>query len=76
MKKVEKKHTVVETDFALGKSNYRLAIIGIVIIILGFILLSGGTQDIYNFRKTILAPIVIMGGFVLEIFAIMKSDKS
>jgi uncharacterized membrane protein len=75
-KKVEKKNTVAETDFPMGKTNYRLAIIGIVIIIIGFFLLSGGVEDIYNFRKTVLAPIVIMGGFVFEIFAIMKSDRS
>jgi uncharacterized membrane protein len=75
-KKVEKKNTVVETDFPLGKINYRWAIIGAVIILIGFALLSGGPEDIYNFRKTILAHIVIMGGFVFEIFAIMKSDKS
>ncbi|MFV0346505.1 MAG: DUF3098 domain-containing protein [Bacteroidales bacterium] len=64
--------------------NYILMLIGIGIIILGFILMSGGGSDdpnvfnegIFSFRRITLAPIVVMIGFVFEVYAIMKRDKS
>lgn len=51
-----------------------LILIGFGIIILGFILMSG-SEDIYSFRKIVLAPIVVVFGFAFEIYAIMKRPK-
>ena len=73
----------VEGKFALGKENYKLLLIGFGIIILGFILMAGGgSKDpnvfdprIFSFRRITLAPIVVLGGFVFEIYAIMKKPK-
>ena len=70
-------------DFALGKENYRLLIIGFVIIILGFILMIGGkaespdqfNPEIFNFRRITLAPVLVLFGFIFEIYAIMKKPK-
>lgn len=70
--------------FALGKENYKLLVIGFAIIILGFILMVGGKSDdpnvfnpeIFNFRRITLAPMVILFGFMFEIYAIMKKPKS
>jgi hypothetical protein len=62
-------------NFVFGKQNYMLMIIGIVVIILGFILMYG-KEDIYDFRKITLAPVVVLAGFVIEIFAIMKKPKA
>ena len=80
-----KKQNVKSTNaptigFALGKENYKLMLIGFFIIILGFILMIGGGSDdpnvfnpeIFSFRRITLAPIVILGGFLFEIYAIMK----
>ena len=72
------------TEFALGKENYKLLAIGFAIIIFGFILLMGSSNsdpkvfnsDIYSFRRIVLAPFVILAGFIFEIFAIMKKQKS
>ena len=72
-----------KADFALGKENYYLLIIGFVIILIGFILMSGGKSDdpkkfsdaIFSFRRVTLAPVVILFGFIFEIFAIMKKPK-
>jgi hypothetical protein len=73
------------TGFALfDKENYKLMLIGLVLILAGFFLLSGGGSedpnvfnDIKNdFRRWTLAPIVIIAGFALEIWAIMKKPKS
>lgn len=66
--------------FALGKENYKLMLIGFFIIVLGFILMIGGGSDdpniynpeIFSFRRITLAPIVVLGGFLFEIYAIMK----
>lgn len=69
--------------FALGKENYKLMAIGFAIIVLGFILLSGGgsddpnvfSEDIFSFRRLTIAPIVLLIGFSFEIYAIMKKPK-
>ena len=70
--------------FALGKENLRLLMIGFLIILVGFVLMIGGgssdpavfNKEIFNFQRITLAPIVVMIGFVFEIFAIMKKPGS
>jgi hypothetical protein len=69
--------------FAFGKENYRLLLIGLALIVLGFLLMIGGgshdpkvfSQDIFDFRRLTLAPLLILAGYVVEIFAIMKKPK-
>ena len=72
-------------DFVFKKKNYILLIIGLVLILAGIFLMMGGesedpnvfSEDIFNFQRLTLAPILIVSGFVLEIFAIMlKSDNT
>jgi membrane-bound ClpP family serine protease len=70
--------------FPLGKENYKLMIIGLIIIISGFILMIGGgsddpnvfNEDIFSFRRITLAPIVVLFGFLFQIYAIMKKPKT
>ena len=80
---MSKKSTGKE-NFALGKENYILLVIGFVIIVLGFILMIGGKSEdptvfnedeIFSFRRITLAPIVVLAGFIFEIWAIMKKPK-
>ncbi len=79
----KKKEEIQKADFALGKENYRLLIIGFAIIILGFILMIGGkakspqefNPEIFSFRRITLAPMVVLAGFIFEIYAIMKKPK-
>ncbi len=69
--------------FALGKENLKLMLIGLVIIIVGFILMTGGKSndpsvfnpEIFSFRRITLAPMVVLFGFLFEIYAIMKKPK-
>ncbi len=69
--------------FAFTRQNYRLLIIGIVFISLGFVLMIGGGSDdpnvfnykIFNFQRLTLAPILIIIGYIIEIFAIMKKPQ-
>ena len=58
-------------NFVFGKSNYRLLLISIAVVVLGFILMIG-ESDIYDFRKIVLAPIVVLTGFIIGFFAILK----
>ncbi|MEK0423848.1 MAG: hypothetical protein RLZ95_1758 [Bacteroidota bacterium] len=64
-----------------GKSNYIWMAIGAALIILGMVLMSGGksadpnvfnANEVYSFRRITLAPIVIIAGFIVEIYAIFK----
>ncbi|MEI8004869.1 MAG: DUF3098 domain-containing protein [Bacteroidota bacterium] len=70
-------------EFAFGKENYRLMLIGLAFIAVGFLLMIGGGSDnpkvfnyeIFSFRRITLSPILILAGYVIEIFAIMKKPK-
>jgi len=72
-----------EAKFALGKHNLKLLLIGFGIIVLGFLLMIGGgskdpnvfNNEMFSFRRVTLAPIVVLFGFVFEIYAIMKKPK-
>jgi hypothetical protein len=63
----------------LSMKNYILMLVGAAIIVIGFILMSGGgdhtatefDESIYSHRRITVAPIVVIVGFVFEIFAIM-----
>ncbi len=64
----------------LTRRNYILLAVGFAVIVLGFVLMTGGGSDspdefdyaMFSWRRITLAPIVTVGGFVLEIYAIMK----
>jgi fumarate reductase subunit D len=70
--------------FALGRENYILLAIGFAIIVIGFLLMLGGrsedpnefSEKIFSFRRITLAPIVVLAGFIFEIWAIMKKPKN
>lgn len=72
------------SGFAFGKQNYKLLFIGLGLIVVGFLLMIGGasddpnvfSDDIFSFRRITLAPILILAGYVVEIFAIMKKPAS
>jgi len=70
-----------DTGFALGKKNYIMLAVGFVVIIIGFVLLSGGGssdpnifngKELFSVRRIIIAPVIILAGFIFEIYAIMK----
>ena len=66
-----------------GKKNYQLMLLGLIFITLGFFLMSGGgsedpnifNDEIYNFRRMRVAPILVVFGFIIEVSAIMKNPK-
>lgn len=64
----------------LTRKNYLLLVIGFLVVLTGFVLMTGGGSDspdefnyaMFSWRRITLAPILVIGGFVVEIFAIMK----
>jgi len=68
----------------MKKINYILIAISVVIIILGFVLMTGSSitfysgylSDIFSFRRITLAPIVCVSGFMLMVVGIMYKKKS
>jgi len=83
-KKITKKDKTPETGFALGKENYKLMAIGFAVIVIGFILMVGGgiedpnvfNPEVFSFRRITLAPLLLLFGFLFEIYAILKKPKS
>jgi len=81
---VAKKTNKEDNGFALGRENYRLMAIGFGIIIIGFLLMLGGKSEdpgqfsdtIFSFRRITLAPLVVLAGFIFEIWAIMKKPRA
>ena len=73
-----------QTNLSFGRQNYKLLLIGLFVLALGFILMIGGGSDdpnvfsykIFNFQRLTLAPILILSGFIIEIFAIMKKPQN
>ncbi|MDZ7738881.1 MAG: DUF3098 domain-containing protein [Bacteroidales bacterium] len=80
---VAKKTKKEDEGFALGKENYKLMAIGFGIIVIGFLLMAGGKSEdprefsdaIFSFRRITLAPIIVLAGFIFEIWAIMKKPS-
>jgi hypothetical protein len=75
-KEVKKVSKAPYNELPLHKENYMLLIAGLLIIIIGFALMCGGDKDIYNFRKMVISPIIVVFGFLFEIYAIMKKPKN
>jgi len=61
--------------FPLNKENFILMGIGLLLMLIGYIFMYG-EEDIFSFRKLSLSVIFILGGFVFEIYAIMKKPKN
>ena len=66
---------VSEKEFPFTSENYKLFGIGFGLIILGFILMSG-SEDIMSFRKIHLSSMVLMAGYLFNIYAIMKRPSA
>ena len=75
-KKVAEKSSVQKENhtFVFNKDNYTLMIIGVVVLIIGFFLMAG-KEDIFSTTKLTVAPFVVVIGFIIEFFAIMRKPK-
>ena len=69
-------------NLAFDRVNYILLVVGMVIVVIGFILMSGGgstdtayNPDIFSARRIKVAPVICLAGFVSMIYAVMRKPK-
>ena len=75
---------MAKRDFAFGKENFILIAVAVAVIIIGFMLMSGGgsadatsfNPEIFSTRRIVVAPVVTMIGFGLMIVGILENSKS
>ena len=76
--------SVESEKFAIPYKNLRLVLIGVGLMLLGYVLMIGGGTDdpnvftgeaMFNFRRTVISPILILAGIVVEVVAIMYRPK-
>jgi hypothetical protein len=79
----KKKHTDIEELFAFNKENYKYLFLGLALLALGFILMIGGKSEnpdvfneaIFNTQRLTIAPLLLIAGFSIEFWAIMRRRK-
>lgn len=81
-----KKKSGIEDNpqMALSRENYRILAAGFAVIVLGFILMSGGGSEspdefnyaMFSWRRITLAPILVLLGFGIEAYGIMKRPRT
>lgn len=70
-------------DFAVSRKGQMLMLGGFLVIVAGLVLMLGGGSDdrevfnyaMFDFRRLVAAPVVIVAGIVVEVVAIMKKEK-
>lgn len=78
---MEKKN---KPEFIFDTINYKILWVGLAVIALGFLLMSGGgsedptvfNEEIFSFRRIRLAPAVVLLGFGITIYSIIKNPKN
>ena len=82
--KTKTKVILAAPNHLFGKENYKWMLIGLVVLALGFILMAGGKSEdptkfnpneVYSFTRITLAPALLIIGFIIEMYAIMKKSK-
>lgn len=71
-------------EFVFGKKNYMFMFIGLAVIALGFILMAGGgsddpnvfNEDVFNAQRIHVAPMLVIAGFAIEVYAILLNPNS
>ena len=74
---------MTKEKFAFDKRNFVLLAVGMAVVIVGFLLMTGPSTtpdhfepDIFSVRRTKVAPLVCLAGFVFMIYAVMRKPKS
>ena len=71
------------SNFSLSPKNVRFVLIGLIVMVAGYILMSGGgssdpdvfSPEIFNFRRLVISPLLVIIGIVIVIVAIMKKPR-
>ena len=78
-----KTEPTVTTNFVFSKDNYKWMFIGIAFLVAGYLLMIGGgsenpnvfNEEMFNFQRLTLSPLLLIAGFIIEIYAIMKKPS-
>lgn len=81
--KAPSREKINESAFAFGRENFLLLFISIGLLFIGYILMSGGkaespdvfNPEVFSTRRITIAPLVVMAGYALAIWAIVKKAK-
>jgi membrane-bound ClpP family serine protease len=71
------------SNFSLSTKNVRFVLIGLIVMVAGYILMAGGgssnpnvfNPEIFNFRRLVISPLLVILGIVIVILAIMKKPR-
>jgi membrane-bound ClpP family serine protease len=74
----------MKTTFLFQRGNYVLMLAGLALIVLGFVLMSGGgsedpnvyNPELFSTRRIVVAPFLIVVGFAVEVWAVMRKPKA
>jgi len=78
---IEQTNTTYKNQILFGKNNFKFVLIGLGLMVLGFLLMIGGkttdpsvynADELYSFRRITLAPILIIAGLIVQIYAILR----
>ena len=85
MKNKLSEKTESKSKMTLAKENYKFIILGCVIVVLGFVLMSGGgtdnpnefnAEELFSFRRITLAPFFVILGYIVVLYGVMKRPKA
>ena len=74
----------MKNNISFTKQNYYIILVGLAIVIIGFMLMSGGgsenanefnAEELFSFRRITLAPIMVILGYVIVVIGIMKKTS-
>jgi len=79
----QKRKENTKKNFIFGRQNYKWMFVGLLLIALGFILMAGGgsgdpnvfNPEIFNAQRIRVAPTLILIGFGIQVYAILKNFK-
>ncbi len=79
----DKNYSQDKNSFAFGKVNFKILFVGLAILVVGYILMVGGGSDdpnifneeIFSFRRITLAPLVLLLGYGVVFYAILKKHE-
>ena len=61
-----------QKEMVFSRKNYQLLLLSIAIVLVGFLLMMGADGNIYDTRRTLIAPLVVLFGFAFGVYAILK----
>lgn len=84
-----KQAETTENRFYFGKENYKFMLIGLALIVVGFLLMMGAdantvdgkydpnswNEEIFSIRRIRIAPLLVIAGFVVQVYAILRRNK-